>query len=137
MGLIQALLHFQNNPMLHLRILFLSNFAWQNSCRIVALFFHKWISRHSDKKCVDIVPSDPALNKSAYFWENKKAVNTCNYVSTAFFAAFSYLFERLQISDFTTVSIASTNWRCVLWKSTKKPDISQFCGISGSFFQKS
>ena len=59
-------------------------------CRTVALFFHKWISRHSDKNASDIVPSDPALNKSAYFWENKKAVNTCNYVSTAFFAAFSY-----------------------------------------------
>ena len=59
-------------------------------CRTVALFFHKWISRHSDKNASDIVPSDPALNKSAYFWENKKAVNTCNYVSTAFFAAFYY-----------------------------------------------
>ena len=40
-GLIRALLHFQSNPMLHLRILFSSNFAWQNSCRIVAQFLRK------------------------------------------------------------------------------------------------
>ena len=39
--MIRALLHFQGNPMLYLRILFSANFAWQNSCRIVAQFLRK------------------------------------------------------------------------------------------------
>ena len=73
MGLIQALLHFQNNPMLHLRILFLSNFAWQNSCRIVALFFHKWISRHSDKKCVGYCSFWPRIEQKCIFLRKQKS----------------------------------------------------------------
>ena len=59
-------------------------------CRTVALFFHKWISRHSDKKCVGYCSSWPRIEQKCIFLRKQKAVNTCNYVSTAFFAAFSY-----------------------------------------------
>ena len=62
-------------------------------CFSVALshcFFTSDFQDTATKNASDIVLPDPTLNKSAYFWENKKAVNTCNYVSTAFFAAFSY-----------------------------------------------
>ena len=59
-------------------------------CRTVALFFHKWISKHSDKKCVGYCSSWPRIEQKCIFLRKQKAVNTCNYVSTAFFAAFSY-----------------------------------------------
>ena len=38
----------------------------------------------------DIISFYPSLNKSAYFWENRKAVNTLFNVSTAFFMRFLY-----------------------------------------------
>ena len=38
----------------------------------------------------DIISFYPSLNKSAYIWENRKAVNTLFNVSTAFFMRFFY-----------------------------------------------
>lgn len=82
-------------------------------CRTVALSHYFFTSEFQDtatKNASDIVLPDPALNKSAYFWENKKAVNTCNYVSTAFFAAFFYFKNtHFFVVEATRIELVSEN----------------------------
>ena len=79
-------------------------------CRTVALFFHKWISRHSDKKCVGYCSFWPRIEQKCIFLRKQKAVNTCNYVSTAFFAAFSYFKNtHFFVVEATRIELVSEN----------------------------